>query len=176
MTALTTFQKVPYPVGTDPLGDTDLRIKAIADWIEDARSNRAKVYPNAALSVVTATPTLVPFTGEVYDPKNLHDNATNNTRITAAKAGWYRVTAQVMWATNATGWRYLTLIANGVVFAQQLDMAATGTEVRHQITGTALLAVGGYVQLQVAHSAGVNLALTTDQTSSWFEAEWIGEA
>ena len=54
-------------------------------------------------------------TSENYDPSGMHDNVTNNSRITVPEDGYYAVTASLEFATDITpaGLRKVQLLKNG---------------------------------------------------------------
>lgn len=50
---------------------------------------------------------------EDRDTHGFHDTGTNPSRVTPNVAGWYRITATVHWASNATGRRAVAINFNG---------------------------------------------------------------
>jgi hypothetical protein len=73
------------------------------------------VYKTANQSLTTATLTALSFDAEYYDTNTMHDNTTNNSRITipASQGGKYLMTGNIAYAPNAGGWRYFFLRING---------------------------------------------------------------
>lgn len=54
-----------------------------------------RVYNNANISIPNATYTALQFNSEDFDTDNMHDNTTNNTRLTCKTAGIYLITGSV---------------------------------------------------------------------------------
>lgn len=57
--------------------------------------------------------TVLTWDSELYDTDTMHDNVTNNERITIKTAGKYSVTLQSEWESNGSGVRNLTINVNG---------------------------------------------------------------
>lgn len=106
-----------------------------------------------------STFTPVSFNGEEYDTDGYHDNATNNSRITAPSEGQHRFTGSIAWATTIeiTG-VICTLYKNGaeVISARsRLGPVPAGSDIVLRTSQDLLLAEGDYVQL-VARNAAAN--------------------
>lgn len=65
----------------------------------------------APQSIVNATQTAVVWTNEVYDKGQQH--AANSSMFAITRDGWYRVSAIIHWAANATGTRTAQILLNG---------------------------------------------------------------
>lgn len=121
----------------------------------------ARVYHNATQSISsggTAAP--LAFNSERYDTDTIHDNSTNNTRLTCKTAGSYLIIGSVLFDVNATGQRLLEIRLNGTTLLadQRTNAIAGGT------LGTGLtiatqypLAVNDYVELLVFQNSGSSL-------------------
>lgn len=79
------------------------------------------VYHNATQSIAASTLTALAFNSEYYDTAIMHDNATNNTRITITQAGKYEGYITVAWADDATGYRQVLLRKNGATYLSDGD-------------------------------------------------------
>lgn len=114
------------------------------------------------LSVNNAFFTKVGFDAEFFDTGNLHDNANNNTRLTAPAAGIYQVSAGLTWLPNPNGVRTLRVIKNGTAVAL-LDSrtAALGENISQSTTGLLQLAAGDFIEVQVVQTSGATLGLST---------------
>lgn len=95
---------------------------------------------------------------EEYDPNNLHDNVTNNSRITLDRAGFYDAHATAMWssASGASGLKGVRILRNGqVIVANQhgfSDLTVPECYVVQcdaQFSGNA----GDYIEMQQFHDA-----------------------
>ena len=70
----------------------------------------ARVYRNSAQSINDSTLTALAFNNEQYDTDGLHDNATNNSRLTCVLAGKYAISAGVEFDGVTPGSNALVLI------------------------------------------------------------------
>jgi hypothetical protein len=125
------------------------------------------------LSVNNAFFTKVGFDAEFFDTGNLHDNANNNTRLTAPVAGVYQVSAGLTWLPNPNGVRTLRVIKNGTAVAL-LDSrtAALGENISQSTTGLLQLAAGDFIEVQVVQTSGATLGLSTAEPLK-FEMVWV---
>ena len=75
----------------------------------------ASVYKSANQSLTNATLTAISFNTEYFDTDAMHDNVTNNSRITVAsgKGGKYLLVGNLVYAANATGFRQFFIRING---------------------------------------------------------------
>jgi len=133
----------------------------------------ARVTKSATQAITANTDTAVAFDVETVDTDTLHDNVTNNTRLTAAIAGKYLVTGFVEYDTPSVA----------VTFSVWIRKQATTTYARTtlfdssavQITATALvnLAAGEYVELMTR--VGEARTLQSGTSSTAFSMVYIGE-
>lgn len=73
----------------------------------------ARVYHSTTQSLANNTYAILAFNSERWDTDTLHDNSTNNSRLTCKTPGLYRITAQVGFAAHATGYRIAALYLGG---------------------------------------------------------------
>ena len=73
----------------------------------------ARAYHNTTQSIPNATDTALAMNSEEYDTDTIHDTATNNSRLTFKTAGKYLVWAEIEWAANGTGERFVAIKKNG---------------------------------------------------------------
>lgn len=117
----------------------------------------ARVYHNAAQSIPNATLTALAFNSERYDTDGLHDTATNNSRLTATKAGVYLMTGTFAYGTAASGLRQSYIRLNGATLLVAVNSGvAGGTTIAtvHNPTTLYQLAVGDYVELVAYQDTG----------------------
>lgn len=127
----------------------------------------ARVYHNAGQSIGNAALTVVAFNSERWDTHASHDNATNNSRLTATVAGKYLILAHIEWQSNATGDRLLILRHNGTTFiSSQFIRATGGFETRHDIITEWPLAAGDYVELLAYQNSGGSLNVNSGASYS----------
>lgn len=140
----------------------------------EARS-RCLVYLTAHQSIANNTGTVLAFAGEVYDVNSLHDNVTNNSRITiptGGNTGVWKFSAQVQWASNATGVRSLAILKNGSQIARVQGPPANGlTTYQHVMIDDNAPTVGDYFEAWVLQTSGVSIdAVGLTTASTWFSA------
>jgi hypothetical protein len=138
-----------------------------------------RVYSDAAQSIGNNSNTIVTFNQEVDDAGGMHDNSSNNSRITipAGQGGLYIVSAIVMWAHNATGQRHCEFFlnggtslafytCNGVVGDSGASLALTGTILRE-------FDAGDYIEIRVYQASGgsLNINGTTEQNHTFSAAK-----
>ena len=123
-----------------------------------------RCYRSAVQSIPNATVTAMLWDVENYDTSGFHSTSTNTDRITipSGEAGYYSITANVNWATNATGFRNGGIRVNGdgatigaVVYIQPYNIAATENSM--EITTVFYLNVADYVTFNVYQDSGGNL-------------------
>lgn len=165
----------PYPLGTDPLGETDLRIKALAEW---ADRQTCKVYRNAVQTFTTGVPASILWDAEDTDLNANHSLVTNTNRLTCTKAGRYVLMAQVSWVANAAGYRALGFIKNGATYCgiDRRTPAPATTDTYQQIFGSVKLAVNDYVELQAIQTSGGNLNAQAGLINTYMEWFRSGDA
>ncbi len=100
----------------------------------------------------------VAFGDEYWDTDSIHDNATNNTRLTCKTAGVYEIAACLRFAANSTGERGLRFVAGGATAIGWVMVPTAPTQPavlnlvwRHS------MAVNDYVELQAYQNSGGNL-------------------
>lgn len=133
-------------------------------------------YQAAAQSIPNATWTTIAIDTEVFDSANGHSTTVNNTRYTAAVAGYYEFVMKVGHGSNATGDRGAGFQVNsGGIFTpaecvvQAVTVATHGTQV--VAVCKFQLAAGGFVEGMGYQNSGG--ALSTLGSGSMFEARLI---
>lgn len=133
---------------------------------------------SAAQSIADNTNTLVSFDVEGIDTDGFHDNSTNNERITipSGKSGKYLITAQLIWANNATSYRQLFLFKNTTqVSLSFIASPANGPtlNIAYVVSATA----GDYFLLKAYQNTGGAVNVQSDAFStgaSYFTATFLG--
>jgi len=130
-----------------------------------------RVTKSASQSISNNTDTALTWNTETFDTNGLHDNAVNNSRLTAQVAGKYQVSGGARFDTNGTGRRQLYIKKNGTSIYSLLEPAAPNASVPtvYVITGLVDLAVGDYVELWVFQNSGGALDLTASFSETHFE-------
>lgn len=125
-------------------------------------------------TATTAVNLAIPFATETYDTNTYHDNVTNNTRLTAPVAGYYRIGATVEWMGNATGRRTIGYRVNGgaVVWMEDIPVAAIASTLFQSFTTEMNLAAASYVEIVALQTSGGNLNVMN--ASSFATISFIG--
>jgi len=107
----------------------------------------------------TDTWTALSFNAETFDDDTMHDNSTNNSRITIKSAGRYLVTGSALYtANNGSGNRMAAIYVNGSLYSygsSRIAGSATNVELL-TICDVIVLAVNDYVQFFVQHTNTTN--------------------
>lgn len=133
-----------------------------------------KIYRATATSIANNSWVSVPFDTEAWDTHNMHDNSTNNSRITipAGQDGTYIISGQIQFALNASGGRGVRFKFNGNSNSTDpkddgngiFDVSQGSYEWRRNITGIRTMVAGDYVELEVYQGSGGALNANADTT------------
>lgn len=147
-----------------------------------AGPDRAYAYRSSDQTIATASWDVISMGAENYDTNGLHSNSTNPSRITAAVAGLYLVTAQVNFAGSSTGDRRLQIRknaggtqANGTLWGQDNRRATASNNTVSNLSAQVPLAAGDYVELFVYQDSGGNLAANGGQDMTWMSVCRLGD-
>lgn len=113
----------------------------------------------APQSIANQTWTYLSWDTESADPENMHDNVTNNSRITIGRAGVYRISGCMYWDANVTGGRVLSIMKNGASelgghTSPGLNIDTGGVKTTFNVPAT--LAAGDYVEIRVYTNGGAD--------------------
>jgi len=128
---------------------------------------------SAAISLTTATWTLVTFDTDVSDAQDMHSTTTNTSRITIPTGGGgkVRVQASLSFASNATGMRQALFkvnadgnIASGTTVGADFRPALSGDRTVFGVGAEFIVSDGDRVELFVRQDSGgaLNLEANTD--------------
>lgn len=146
-------------------------------WARTGNFTGCRVYASSAQTISNATDTKLAFANETYDTDGFHSNVANNTRITipAGLGGYYRITANSGFLTNASGRRIMGLTLNGSGVASQIETTANASaEPTASITDIYSLAAADYLEVNVYQTSGGNLNTTGSAAREFFQVERIG--
>ena len=131
---------------------------ADVDPTEEGMNQSCRAEHLAAQSIPNTTWTTLSLSSEVWDTNDIHDNATNNSRLTCKVAGYYFPIGFVQWAANATGRRLIRILKNGTTAMSQAEFVARSDGAASCFTLSLInLAVNDYIELQVYQSSGAAL-------------------
>jgi hypothetical protein len=121
----------------------------------------ARAYATQDQTIPFSTTTPVALDAEAFDNANLHNTATNNSRLTAPIAGIYQIEGAVQWDSNTTGnSRNLSIQQFGsdprplVTDARPANVTSQRTNVASTLTR---LAAGDYIELRVIQDGGAGV-------------------
>jgi hypothetical protein len=114
----------------------------------------ARVTRGSAQSIPDSLNTSLAFDQERYDTAGVHDNVTNNSRLTAPVTGIYAVTAQFSWGASGTGIRVGGIMKNGSALITRSEQQAGDDD--ENVTTQVRLAAGDYVEVVVLQTNGGN--------------------
>jgi hypothetical protein len=106
------------------------------------------------------TDTTLTFDTESFDTASLHDNATNNSRLTAPISGVYEVDAGIVWGPSVSGDRVLSIRSSVLSFvaSSKTRGGVTAGDVTQQSTsGLVKLPAGGTVEAHAYQNSGASL-------------------
>jgi hypothetical protein len=115
----------------------------------------ARVKMTAVQSVPDLTQTVINWNAEDYDNASMHDNVTNNGRLTAPVAGVYAIKCHLAFAASATGFRDMRFRLNGTTeFAWTAVGPPSGGNAVLALATDYSLAAGDYVEVRAYHNIG----------------------
>lgn len=121
------------------------------------RGHGARVFRTTNQSIPNATLTPIQFDNEEFDYGGLHDNVTNNSRITIVEAGVYLIFGRVVWEYNTTGQREVRLLVNAG--SKDYDVRSASTVATNTVGTVTYLNAADYVTMQVQQDSGGALNL-----------------
>ena len=125
-----------------------------------------RVRHTALQAITTGVWTAVTYNLEDVDDDSMHDNSTNNTRITINTAGKYYFYACEGWAAVATGVREMTIqrfgSVNRVIAHCTFNTAGTVNSTQTWANTIDDFEVGDYCEVYVRHNRGsdMNIGVT----------------
>ena len=139
-----------------------------------------RLYNSTDQSIANNTQATLTWNTETFDTDGFHSTSSNTGRITAptGKAGYYLLTANLTYAKNATGERFLILMKNGTKVNQQsYGNFGSGAYISMSFSDVIYLAVADYVELQTYQSSGGALSIIMNNGGTYesqFAATYLG--
>jgi hypothetical protein len=133
----------------------------------------ARVIPTTDQNVNNNSNTTVNWGFEDFDSADMHDNATNNSRITVPEDGIYQISSQVNWIAVASGGRSINIYINGNAFPS-ISQASDGPSLTSNASGVLSLSAGDFVEVKVFQSSG-SAADVSSSAQSQFSVVKLGE-
>lgn len=134
---------------------------------------RCRVYKSANQSINNTTDTLLTWNAETFDNNTMHDNSTENSRITATTAGVYLFKAQVAFASNATGLRQCHFRKNGTDALAYVQLpAANGDRTTIQVATIVELSATDYVDVVAGQNSGGALNIEGAASDAYYASHY----
>jgi hypothetical protein len=135
----------------------------------------AYAYKSANQTLTSGASTLISFNTENFDTNGFHDNATNNSRMTipTGYGGKYLLSVMFYYASNAAGYRELTIKKNGSFINY---FYAPGNSQPNTIQGALVLSLvaGDYIELSSYQNTGGNLDVIGGADATYFQITYLG--
>lgn len=134
---------------------------------------RPAAQARATTGVSLTTGSVVPLALEDFDTDTIHDNSTNNDRLTCKTAGRYLVYGAVTFTLDAGGgYRYVVIEKNGSAWVPGFywPFANPNTNLTVHFTLEITLAVNDYIRMVVYHDTGGSIGI---QTATWLGMSWL---
>lgn len=124
-------------------------------------------------SIPDNTNTVIDWNSEQFDTDDIHDNITNNSRLTCKTAGRYIVQGQISWGASATGRKEIFIRLNGATdvahYKERIDDGTDTSETSWmQVHALLDLQLNDYVELLVFQNSGSPVDAVSDCNTSWF--------
>lgn len=154
--------------------------KAIAAAKTDAEllnyTEGARVYNDASQDVADSTLVTLAFNSERWDTDTIHNNITNNSRLTCKTAGKYMIVGNIIFETsNAAGIRILRIYLNGTTCIAEARQGGTGLSDFLVVTSIYDLDINDYVTLVAWQNTGDTVPITyTAESTPEFMMQKIG--
>lgn len=135
-----------------------------------------RVKSTVSLSIPTGVNTAIAFNSEKYDTSNIHNDSTNNTRLTVPETGIYLMIGSVGYAGNATGRRELSIRVSGITTISDVAIVNLNTtSPLLSVSAMYSLVLGDYVELMTFQDSGGALLINTlNDYSPHFEIVRVG--
>ena len=151
---------ITHPFVSGKSDGADATLVRPSDWnaAHVLAGEGARVYHNADQSVPNTTNTILAFNSERYDTDAIHDNVTNNSRLTCKTAGKYLIVGFIRWVSNATGIREAIVRLGGTTPVKSIHVTAlSGDATTCLCVSIISLAVNEYLELLGYQNSGVAL-------------------
>ena len=132
------------------------KISTVSTWpLTDMPLIKAcRVRNSVAQSLANNTDTFLTFDTEDFDNDSMHSTASNTDRITIQTAGLYFVLGHILFDTNATGVRKLSIYVNGALYEIQQVSAGSAYETGLNVSAFRNCIATDYFQAQAFQNSG----------------------
>ena len=130
----------------------------------------ASLYKTAVQSINNGSDVTVTWDAEYFDTNAIHDNVTNNSRLTipTGYSGKWLVNFSQSWAAASTGakWSYIYKNGSTDVFGTFYTYTSAGSQVKQSASCVLNLTAGDYLTVVVGQNSGGALNLAADYATS----------
>lgn len=183
-----TIKKVAGGITTD-LADNDIRAGQWVDLVYDGTNmqcsacsgnapagggistNRVSVTASSGTSMNNTTLTAINWDTETYDDGGLHDNVTNNTRLTAPSTGSYAITCSAGPDAGSNNLYVLGIKLNGTTYIAYSQVNTANMFASMSVSAIHKMAATDYVECIGAQASGGSLAVGGSGTSRFDMAQ-----
>jgi hypothetical protein len=163
--------------------ETDTGLSLIYDgsaWVSPSVTQKppmCRIKQTSGQVVYDASPAVIAFNAEDFDTDAMHDNATNNSRITIKTAGVYLIIASAAYTAVVSDDASMSILKNGAGgLGGYTSWGPANTGAGMSTSILIELAVNDYIELSLYQNNNVNAARTTDTTQTYLMAVWQGKA
>ena len=166
------------PLNAENLNNIEEGIDAIDDRLDDLETEvdtkllgayGCRLATNTSQNISNNTWTALAFDAETFDDDTMHDNSTNNSRVTIKEAGRYLVTGSALYnQNNAVGSRMAAIYVNGALYSygsSRIAGSATNTDLI-QVCDVIVVDAGDYVEFYTQHTSGTSTLTVTKRRFS----------
>lgn len=143
---------------------------------QTVKPQSCSAYKAGEQTLTTGVNTPIAWTAEKFDTAAMHDNVTDNTRITVTVAGKYAVSAGLDFAANALGLRRIMIKVGGNSVREVVIPASSATIIQNVNLSLANLNLAAldYVEVFGYQTSGGDLnVLAGSAVGSWFDVSLI---
>jgi hypothetical protein len=134
----------------------------------------ARAHKTSGQTVANNTNTMISFAAEDFDTASVHDNTTNNYRLTAPIDGIYQVSGGISWVGNTSGHRTVEIRSSATIsFAASNDAPGTPFVTPQSASTLVNLIAGDYVWVQGYQNSGDSLVVHPDDRTH-LAMHWVG--
>ena len=130
----------------------------------------ASLYKTTVQSINNGSDVTVTWDAEYFDTNAIHDNVTNNSRLTipTGYSGKWLVNFSQSWAAASTGakWSYIYKNGSTDVFGTFWTYTSAGSQVKQSASCVLNLTAGDYLTVVVGQNSGGALNLAADYATS----------
>lgn len=142
---------------------------------------RCKAWGSSAVSIANNALTVVTLNSTAWDTAGMHDDVTDNSRITVPLDGVYLITHSGSIVANTSGRRVSSVRLNAAGSGSggtQIDIVSQAATATSGWTGGRPfeweLQAGDYIELFLFQNSGGALNTGTGQESLYLSARWVG--